>query len=778
MEPEQLSDTQTNGTDEDGTQFLVVQRRKSPRLNPSPSMTAPNQIKPLSPPPPPPPPPQPQPQPQPQQHIATSNRNHNLRLKPRSTQSSCHRLTQILVHRPRRKEKLTSLAILESVTSAPPRAKSRTRAISADESPTDAETVADAQPTLAETAAAQSTRAEAADESPTDAETVADAQPTLAETAAAAQSTLAETADEEPTDAETPADAEPTLAETAAAAQSTLAETASAQSTRAEAADESPTDAETVADAQPTLAETAAAQSTRAETAADASPTYAAAQHAAHSPTDAETAAAQSGDSSPRSDTDWSPSRSETASQPQSGDSSPCAHTEGLYTDDGRIRCRNRRTLRSCPESWKACGRELDESAAQESAEKKKRKRNKGKSDVRCGRGLAKPRAPVQPAGRPYLMVVGDAEFTSSPFCTKVITTIRVLTLENLPGPYRSYNMFPSQIRLVILQQFLQRYSWGPKEDIGRCLDVFEKIAAESYMRELNETRQQLTKKYGDDKEKWKDFPPKWCKNIEAWKGLCDVWSTKNWDQQSATNRSNRTSKENEVHHVTGSKSMFRHKQALMREKGDSVGLKDVFDKTHMRNTPEGKVYLTRRAKEAAERFDALKGKYGEQMEEDQIWEKAVEGEDARGRLFGFGFRGRTSKSTRVLETVEASPSGPTRSTATSAADANRSFSNVEVAQLLAAERTQFANEIAAQDRRHRAEMDSLHKHHEYTRACFDALFRAGGLRPPPEPSSEANADGGHKGSGGHPNPAEGNSGGGDKNEPSRATSGGEMGGS
>ena len=119
-------------------------------------------------------------------------------------------------------------------------------------------------------------------------------------------------------------------------------------------------------------------------------------------------------------------------------------------------------------------------------------------------------------------------------------------------------------------------------------------------------------------------------------------------------------------------------------------------------------------------------------MEDEQIWEKAVEGEDARGRLFGFGFRGRTSKSTRVLETVEASPSGPTRSTATSAADANRSFSNVEVAQLLAAERTQFANEIAAQDRRHRAEMDALHKHHEYTRACFDALFRAGGVRPPP----------------------------------------------
>ncbi|KAF3331417.1 Keratin-associated protein 16-1 [Carex littledalei] len=697
----------------------------------------------------------------------------------------------------------------------PPRAKSRTRAETAKAAqPTLAETVA-AQPTNAETAAAQSgTRAEpAADAQPTLSETAA-AQPTDAATAAAQSETRAElAADAQPTWAE-PAAAQPILAETAdaqptlsetAAAQPTDAATAAAQSeTRAElAADAQPTWAEPAAaqpilaetaDAQPTLSETAAAQSADAETAADQSGTRAETP-TAHSPTraetdaaqfgtQAETAAAQSGDSSPRphtdwsSSTDWSPSRSETASEPQSGDSSPRPLDEGVYTDDGSIRCRNRRTLRSCPDAFQACGRELDASAAQETADKKKRKRKKGKSDVRCGRGLARPRDPVRPDDRPYLMVVGDAEFTTSPFCTKVITTVRVLTLENLPGPYRSYNMFPSRIRLVILQQFLQRYSWGPKEDIGRCLDVFEKIAAEAYMRELNETRQQLTKKYGNEKEKWKDFPPKWCKNIEAWKGLCDVWSTKNWDQQSATNRSNRISKEDEVHHVTGSKSMFRHKQALIKEKGESVGLKDVFDKTHMRNTPEGKVYLTRRAKEAAERFDALKGKYGDQMEEDQIWEKAVKGEDSRGRLFGFGFRGRTSKSTRVLETVEASPSGPTRSTATSAADANRSFSNVEVAQLLAAERTQFANEIAAQDRRHRAEMDALHKHHEYTRACFDALFRAGGVRPPPEPSSEANADGGHNGSGGHPNPAEGNSGGGDINEPPRPTKGGEVQGS
>lgn len=109
-----------------------------------------------------------------------------------------------------------------------------------------------------------------------------------------------------------------------------------------------------------------------------------------------------------------------------------------------------------------------------------------------------------------------------------------------------------------------------------------------------------------------------------------------------------------------------------------------------------------------------------------------MDGEDSRGRLFGFGFRGWSSKSTRVLETVEGSPSGPTRSTATSAEDANRQFNREEVAQLLATERTEFAKEIAAQERRHRSEMDTLHKHHEYTRECFAYFFKQKGMRPPP----------------------------------------------
>jgi hypothetical protein len=234
--------------------------------------------------------------------------------------------------------------------------------------------------------------------------------------------------------------------------------------------------------------------------------------------------------------------------------------------DDGGRRCLRRRPLHGVPEARVASGLELEESAAQASAAKRKRKRGKGKTDVRCGRGLARPRDPAKPEDRPKLMIVGDGAFSSIPKCTKIISTIRLLTLENLPGPYRSWNSFPSKTRLFILKQFLQRYSWGLGQDITRCIEVFERVAADAYMTHLMEERARYKKKYGEEKEVWKDNPPAWCKTAEYWKGLVQIWSKEKFVQQSATNRTNRVGRlgEKVVHHVTGSRSMYRHKEAMV----------------------------------------------------------------------------------------------------------------------------------------------------------------------------------------------------------------------
>lgn len=282
----------------------------------------------------------------------------------------------------------------------------------------------------------------------------------------------------------------------------------------------------------------------------------------------------ETGFSPPRSPSNPSPSVFATPSTSQD-DTDGSQDTSDLHSshpaeldDDGSRRCFLRRPLNGVPGALDACGLELDGSAASASAVSRKRKRNKGKNDVRCGRGLARGREPAPPEDRPEIFIVGDAEFTSSPLCKKIISTIRLLTLENLPGPYRSWKSFPSKTRLLILQQFLQRYSWGAGEDTVQCIDVFERIAADAYMHQLTEERARCIKKYGETKEVWKDNPPIWCKNAEHWKGLVNIWCKDKFVKQSATNRENRVGPEEKkrhvVYHVSGSRSSYRHKTSLV----------------------------------------------------------------------------------------------------------------------------------------------------------------------------------------------------------------------
>jgi hypothetical protein len=136
--------------------------------------------------------------------------------------------------------------------------------------------------------------------------------------------------------------------------------------------------------------------------------------------------------------------------------------------------------------------------------------------------------------------------------------------MENMPGPYRSYNMFSVADRLKILRKFLQRYTWGPDENVRRCLDVYEAIAASVYTTELTERRSQCNEKYGDDKEEWKEHPPLWCRNVAHWKGLCDIWAKEKWVKNSNALREKVAKGGPVVHHVGGSRSMYQHREVLV----------------------------------------------------------------------------------------------------------------------------------------------------------------------------------------------------------------------
>ncbi|KAF3321270.1 hypothetical protein FCM35_KLT14523 [Carex littledalei] len=182
-------------------------------------------------------------------------------------------------------------------------------------------------------------------------------------------------------------------------------------------------------------------------------------------------------------------------------------------------------------------------------------------------------------------------------------------------------------------------------------------------------------------------------------------------------------------------------------EKGPSVGLVDVFDRLHTRNTDEGKVYVNDRAKDVGERYQQVKKILGHEYSDEALWVLAADGEDRRGRVFGFGNKARTSKANRELQAMEASGTDPTKSTATSAEDAKKTFTDSEVARLvnekILAERRAFAQEIAAQEERHRAEMADVKKQNKWSNICIDALFKATGTRPPPIDEELRGQDGG-----------------------------------
>lgn len=235
--------------------------------------------------------------------------------------------------------------------------------------------------------------------------------------------------------------------------------------------------------------------------------------------------------------------------------------------DDGGRRIRLRLPLSACLEARGLSGKELDPLEPKVLFGKKRKSIGKGKgkkSEKPRGRGLAKAREPARPEGRPELYVVGDAEFRSSTKCTKVVSTIRLLTVIEMPGPYRTYNRFPSRARIEILRRFLQRYSWGPGQDEGRCLEVFEKIAAEAYNRVLNKARKACDNKYGPVKELWKQDCPIWCKDESNWRALCDIWSNESWAKESLRNQDNKIRNGRKINHVGGSRSAYKHKEAMV----------------------------------------------------------------------------------------------------------------------------------------------------------------------------------------------------------------------
>lgn len=133
--------------------------------------------------------------------------------------------------------------------------------------------------------------------------------------------------------------------------------------------------------------------------------------------------------------------------------------------------------------------------------------------------------------------------------------------------------------------------------------------------------------------------------------------------------------------------------------------------------------------------YNNLKELHHGELPDEKLWEMAAEGEDRRGRVFGFGNKARTCRANREFQAMEASQTPTTRSTATSAEGATKTFSEAQLAALLSetisAERRAFANDAAAQEERHKAEMAAVRKQNEQIAERIEALYKKLGAEPP-----------------------------------------------
>ncbi|KAF3323876.1 hypothetical protein FCM35_KLT11343 [Carex littledalei] len=202
------------------------------------------------------------------------------------------------------------------------------------------------------------------------------------------------------------------------------------------------------------------------------------------------------------------------------------------------------------------------------------------------------------------------------------------------------------------------------------------------------------------------------------------------------------------------SESLFRHKCKMESEKGSSVTLKEVFDRIHTKETHAGKVYVNKKAEEKMALYEDLKENYNARLSDEDLWDIAVDGEDAKGRLFGFGHRSRTCKGNKELAKEDAALSDHAKSTATSAEDESTTFTKSQVVVMIksqvAAERRRLLADIAAQEARHNTDREEFKKKEEQNKKLFAELFKRTGapLTTFHGGSSKGNDGGGASGGG------------------------------
>ncbi|CAO2163994.1 unnamed protein product [Urochloa humidicola] len=312
-------------------------------------------------------------------------------------------------------------------------------------------------------------------------------------------------------------------------------------------------------------------------------------------------------------------------------------------------------------------------------------------SKKRRGRGPTKLIEPRREAHRPVLTPNNtDSTWDIDPPCSKVSSTISALLKQWHPGStyvlanqhanevhqeelILHWHQYHSDTKAIIMDEFLQRYKWGPEQEAA-CLKLFERKIVRQFTsllcdekrrarvelavsrkakkadaarskqtnfdnkdagEELKQQRRDPAAVGGDDDDplQWKPFPPEWMQP-KWWELLCEHWASEEVLQVSAQKRKNRYTG-GSAQHTAGSRSIAMHrKHMIIQNGGKPVSDIEVFNKTHKRDGGKGE-FVSDKAKKTVERFKRRLEEAGDtEVDSHLVWAQEVGGRK-RGRYYG-----------------------------------------------------------------------------------------------------------------------------------------------
>ncbi|OMO58327.1 Transposon, En/Spm-like protein [Corchorus capsularis] len=244
----------------------------------------------------------------------------------------------------------------------------------------------------------------------------------------------------------------------------------------------------------------------------------------------------------------------------------------------------------------------------------------------RKGRGPSRGTVtPSDPSMKTRLTILDGSSFAQEGVIANIGSKLR----EHYNQPWPTWSQFEKPTKDLLWERFKAIYIWD-KDDESLVYKIWNMKCDERLRDGLGKARDQARKKVeSNDWNLMKPFNPKWIPPPVWVKLIDDVWSKKEWEDQSEQASANRKSSKDGCisKHAGGSRPFSKHKQDLKEENnGQEPTEWEVFQRTHIR---ENGSFVDSKSKDANDKYKSLVvEKYGQEAAETKqfdanVWKSA-----------------------------------------------------------------------------------------------------------------------------------------------------------